>query len=122
MKLRLGYVTWLTTLLIAALQLGACSATTAPAQAATPNTQNQIVTQTGVITAHGAQIEAWWRLKTQEGQLWRLEAVSPEVKAIFAQLQRQTVRVEGTIVMRMAAQDGLPVLSVTRISLAAKDH
>lgn len=83
-----------------------------------PSPQSTVLT--GVLTLRGAQIEAWWSLRTPDGRLWRLTTSDAAVRSQFQPLAQQAVRAEGVAQTEPGTEgDGL-VLSVTRISLANK--
>ncbi|MDI9333187.1 MAG: hypothetical protein QM533_02300 [Cytophagales bacterium] len=83
-------------------------------QSSAPPTDRQL---TGVLTRRGAQIESWWGMRAEDGQLWRLEASNPQIERQLEQLRQQTVRVTGAATTGSALLN--PVLRVREIVLVS---
>lgn len=105
-----------------AMALPSCSApknTQTTASPAHAGSQAPSTVLTGVLTLRGAQIEAWWSLRTQDGKLWRLVASDPAMRSQLQSLAQQTVQAEGIIQSGQAAVDDFPTLKISSIKLVA---
>lgn len=68
----------------------------------------------------GAQIEAWWAVRAENGKLWRLDPANVEIKKQFMKWNNQTVRLQ-IDQTPTSESSGMPTLRVSKVELLTKD-